>query len=101
MSVTMSPNIHHESVRLGMDGSLTNPKTKEPVKLVDDPYVPAPADVTKAVEKKPETDIIDPPPRTLSEIKEAIKKVEAHLAILQEVKKQKVAEMKKELEEAE
>ena len=111
MAVLISPNAKKESVRMDINGQVYDPKTKQPIQMVDPPYQPTPEEVAKLTRQEAQSQgvdliepvtIIDPPPRlnTLAEIKATIKKVEAHLSELQALKDKKVEEMKKELEEA-
>lgn len=100
--VQLSPNIKKTSQRIDTAGNIIDPKTKQILVPVEKDYVPP-----VQVEKKPEQLKAEPVTeitfklKTLSDIKSAIKQVEFQLAELQELKRKKVEEMKKELEEAE
>lgn len=103
MSVLMSPNIKRERVQLDKQGNARDPKTNEIVIPAENSFPSAPPLETK----KPGPEILDPPPQvetkpsTLAEIKAAMKRLEANLSELNELKKQRIDEMRKELEEAE
>lgn len=101
--VVMGTNIKPERVRIDGNGNVIDPKTKQIIKPAEKEYQPTPEDLSRGTVVPPPNEIIDPPPRfnSLAEIKERIKVVEAHLTELKALKDQKVAEMKKELEEAE
>jgi hypothetical protein len=106
--VVMGANIRKESVRIDGDGNQIDPKTKQIIKLAGDVQGTNLGPVQPPTTPGVGTEIIDPPPmvltpklNTLAEINATIKKVESHLTELKELKKAKVAEMKKELEEAE
>jgi hypothetical protein len=118
MPVRISSNIRKESVRIDGNQNIIDPKTEQIIEPAEQPYKVDPADLAKAMGQgtiesppQPQTEIssiqetkkikIETTPKTLKEIKTAIKRVEAELAELQELKKKKVEEMKKELEEAE
>jgi len=110
--VQLSPNIKKTSQRIDPNGNIIDPKTRQILVPVEQDYVP-PVKVEKSLtinsqdENHPMVKAIESYKEvtskleTLSDIKIAIKKVETQLSELRDLKRKKVEEMRKELEEAE
>lgn len=102
MTTVISPNIKRTSERINPNGDVINPKTKQVIAPNTQEYIPTPEEAAIVAPQVTESTTIKVNSvRTLKVIKDEIVSLEAKLAELQEEKKLKVEEMKKELEEAE
>jgi hypothetical protein len=103
MSVLISPNVKRESVRMDANGNVFDPKTNQKIRMVDPPYVPTPEEVANLTKKQTEPSVQPEvgKPLDLAAIQASIKSLEDQLLVLKELRKEKVAEMKKLLAEAE
>lgn len=102
MNTFISPNIKRTSERINPNGDVINPKTKQVISQNTQEHIPSQEEVSATLPQATEspTTVLNTS-RTLKVIKDEIIAIEAKLAALQEERKLKVEEMKKELEEAE
>lgn len=94
MNVVISPNIKRTSVRIDPAGNVIDPRTKQIIQPVEPEYVSPVKDAT----------VVQTPQYVPSEplsIQQQIDEAKANLARLEELKKEQIALMKKQLAELE
>lgn len=92
-NVIISPNIKKQSDRIDPQGNIIDKRTKQIIEAVTPEYVPP----AQPVEYMPPQATKSPTTSSLS-IQEQIDEAKNNLAKLEELKKLKIAQMKKELE---
>lgn len=91
-NVFISPNLKKTSERIDPSGNVINPRTKEIIKPVIEEYV------APVVEENMPYNAPQAPTTNAMSIQEQIDEAKKNLANLEELKKLKIAEMKKQLE---
>lgn len=97
MTTYISPNIKKVSERIDPDGNIINPSTKQVIKQNTPEYVPTPQEQAFVQPQVVQTTKHETP----KSIQEEINATKLKLAELEERKRQKIEEMRRELEELE
>lgn len=98
-NVVISPDIQKTSERINTNGDIINPRTKVVIKPNAPEYIPTPEEIAKAIAPKaPESPTSNVNEKSSPmDIQAQIEQAKANLAHLEDLKKQKIEEMKKEL----
>lgn len=110
MVTIISHNLKKTSERIDPQGNIINPKTKQVIAQNNQEYIPSPEELARVDNTTQPDSILDATASpmegtrassTPKSIQEEINATKAKLAQLEEKKKQKIEEMKRELEELE
>ncbi len=102
MTTIISPNIKKVSERIDPQGNVIDPRTKQIIQKNEQDYVPSPEQLAQVSPEatKPSVSVVTQQD-TPKSIQEEINATKAKLAELEEKKKAKIEDMKRELEELE